>query len=200
VKVDNIQSFAKIFETGPRIRNTIKLFRTLNLWPLHLLLILKKNMKPKYIITIGLLTLVITSCNSGIDQKAKQNTSPPPAGLINLPATNGAIPVNFTDSNKPVISPKPAESANAALNPAHGQPGHRCEIAVGAPLSDAATNSITPGATSNNTPATIQPKNPITNNLQPQLTIPTPKATTRINPAHGQPGHKCDIAVGAPFQ
>ncbi len=77
-------------------------------------------MKPKYIITIGLLTLAITSCNSGIDQKAKQNTSPPPAGLINLPAKNGAVPLNFTDLNKPVISSKPAESANVALNPAHG--------------------------------------------------------------------------------
>lgn len=55
------------------------------------------------------------------------------------------------------------------LNPAHGQPGHRCDIAVGAPLTSPSSNSS------------------------------MLNSDTMLNPAHGQPGHRCDIAVGAPL-
>ncbi len=64
------------------------------------------------------------------------------------------------------------------LNPAHGEPGHRCDIAVGAPL-----NSIPERKTVSNTVGT-----PTTSTASPKL-----------NPSHGQPGHRCDIAVGAPL-
>ena len=60
-----------------------------------------------------------------------------------------------------------------ALNPAHGQPGHRCDIPVGADL--------------NSTPAKSQ---------TPLLNQGT---TGKLNPAHGQPGHRCDIKVGDPL-
>lgn len=91
--------------------------------------------------------------------------------------------------------------ANGPLNPPHGQPGHRCDISVGAPLNSAPAAQqggpqmidMTPG---NNAGATA-----------PQLTMPAtttpaqPQAggTGALNPAHGQPGHRCDIAVGAPL-
>ncbi|HVE60297.1 MAG TPA: hypothetical protein VNA26_00660, partial [Chitinophagaceae bacterium] len=117
-------------------------------------------MKINYILAIGLITAIITSCNSGIDQKAKQ-TSPLPAGsLTNLPVTNTALPVNSTDSNRGAATTTQTSSANAALNPAHGQPGHNCAIAVGAPLSGTATNSITNAVPTSTTPATIQPQSP----------------------------------------
>ncbi len=78
----------------------------------------------------------------------------------------------------------------AKLNPAHGQPGHQCDIAVGAPLpggsaspAAAKTTSVTPVV--QNTPV---PTTPI---------VTAPAVTPGINPAHGQPGHRCDVAVGA---
>ncbi|HEY9561332.1 MAG TPA: hypothetical protein VIR29_11165 [Anseongella sp.] len=68
-------------------------------------------------------------------------------------------------------------ATSAKLNPAHGQPGHRCDIAVGAPL------PASPVA-----PAT-------STDLSPR------KADTRValNPPHGQPGHLCEIPVGSPL-
>jgi hypothetical protein len=65
------------------------------------------------------------------------------------------------------------------MNPAHGQPGHRCDIAVGAPLNSKPTQQTATTATANNQPV--------------QQVAPG------MNPPHGQPGHRCDIAVGAPL-
>lgn len=74
----------------------------------------------------------------------------------------------------------------AALNPAHGQPGHRCDIPVGAPLNGNAGSSQA-------TPA--QSKNLIQN--QPSAT--PVKVADGLNPPHGEPGHRCDIKVGDPL-
>ena len=80
----------------------------------------------------------------------------------------------------------PAQSNGAkstvALNPEHGQPGHRCEIAVGAPL--------------NSAPAAA---------AAPTMALPTPQAivpgsAVTLNPPHGQPGHDCSIQVGQPLK
>jgi uncharacterized protein YvpB len=85
------------------------------------------------------------------------------------------------------------------LNPQHGQPGHRCDIAVGAPLNAPATNTqqdisttispvTTSAAATTNTNVDVQ-------KVSPQLN----SSTTALNPKHGEPGHRCDIAVGAPL-
>ncbi len=66
-------------------------------------------------------------------------------------------------------------ASGVAINPAHGKPGHRCEIAVGTPLNSNPTNNAAPQTA---------------NNLS---------APPTLNPAHGKPGHKCEIAVGAPL-
>ena len=71
------------------------------------------------------------------------------------------------------------------MNPPHGQPGHRCDIPVGAPLNSKPV--------ANPTTAT-QPQAVVTTTQQPvALTAPG------MNPPHGQPNHRCDIAVGAPL-
>jgi hypothetical protein len=75
------------------------------------------------------------------------------------------------------------------MNPPHGQPGHRCDISVGAPLNSKPAP-----------PATVQPA---AATAQPQITMKEVPTTTKtapgMNPPHGEPNHRCDIAVGAPL-
>ena len=66
------------------------------------------------------------------------------------------------------------------INPAHGLPGHRCDLPVGAPL-----NSATAGTTPvNELPST---------SVSPIRIDQTPE----LNPPHGEPYHDCSIPVGA---
>ena len=62
----------------------------------------------------------------------------------------------------------------------HGQPGHRCDIPVGQPLSSA--------------PAVVS-----TSVNKPVTEAPDTLFAKGLNPAHGRPGHRCDIAVGQPL-
>jgi hypothetical protein len=75
------------------------------------------------------------------------------------------------------------------MNPSHGQPGHRCDIPVGSPLnSPLATTSPTASQVISNSSVTA-----------PSAAVTTAKTPKGMNPAHGQPGHRCDIPVGAPL-
>ena len=77
-------------------------------------------------------------------------------------------------------------SSTVMLNPEHGQPGHSCAIAVGAPLNGSSQMQQQPA------PAQGLP-----------MGSPSAPAngggTARLNPAHGQPGHNCAIPVGQPL-
>ncbi len=105
-------------------------------------------------------------------------------------ATPGAATVPVTTGDTMPMAQPVASTATTTtapgMNPAHGQPGHRCDIAVGAPLNSP------PGKT---TPATTN----TTQTVTPTATSTTTKTAPGMNPAHGQPGHRCDIAVGAPL-
>ena len=85
----------------------------------------------------------------------------------------------------PSVTEQPAvPTSTAALNPQHGQPGHRCDIAVGAPL--------------NSPPQQIQqtiPANPVLSNP-----VTNTGGSVTLNPPHGQPGHDCAIPVGQPLR
>ncbi len=111
------------------------------------------------------------------------------SGSTSLPVTmspgTNSIKINpQAVTTPPVVTSQ--QTTNAKLNPAHGQPGHRCDIAVGVPLDS----------------KPIQPTNTITT-AQPPVNVSTqPTAQTTapgMNPPHGQPNHRCDIAVGAPL-
>ena len=116
-------------------------------------------------------------------------------GTSNVPAEAPVTPyVTPSKSATPSLSPvaNPAQTATnvaaatARLNPAHGQPGHRCDIAVGAALpADNAATAPAAGISPLVAPA-------------PSLS-PAPASTAGLNPAHGQPGHRCDIPVGSPL-
>ncbi len=146
--------------------------------------------QPEYDNTIGTTDTTISPAlafpkavaeTSGIANKAS-------AGIIKFD-TAKSVKVN------PMIT-VPAQTISAkstgAVNPAHGKPGHRCEIAVGAPLNsppqapEQQLNSTTPA------PALVQSS---------PAKLPRPAAKSgRINPAHGQPGHSCAIPVGQPLK
>lgn len=124
------------------------------------------------------------ACNSTEGEGNVQlNQSAPPLQPV---ATK--IPVT-ADSNKAVTTPQPRQTA-AALNPAHGMPGHRCDIAVGAPLNSPANT---------NGPAPVQIQTP-QNNAPMMQQVPANTAGVRLNPPHGQPGHDCTIEVGKPLR
>jgi hypothetical protein len=102
---------------------------------------------------------------------------------------------NTTSTNTP--------DKSTGLNPAHGQPGHLCELPVGAPLNSAPTTSktaistVTPNVTPTATTTVSNNASPtVTNPPVANPTTPTPEG---MNPPHGQTNHRCDIAVGAPL-
>ena len=72
------------------------------------------------------------------------------------------------------------------VNPAHGLPGHRCDLPVGAPLTASA------GSTPNPTPTSQLPST----SVSPIRVDQTPK----VNPPHGEPGHDCSVPVGSPLE
>ena len=130
---------------------------------------------------------IFTSC--GPDKKSNVTTTLPTAPL-NSAQTNQA-PVNAPANNNNAVqitSPQNQSGTPAtavALNPAHGLPNHRCDIAVGAPLNS-----------SPQTNGPIVPKLPA-----PSLTLPAQGSVAAgTNPAHGLPGHNCSIPVGAPLK
>lgn len=97
-------------------------------------------------------------------------------------AAVGTTPVNFSTQS---ASQQSATTATTGVNPEHGQPGHRCDIPVGASLS---------------TP--VQPNGSTPQALPQPTALPQPISNTvapGTNPPHGQPGHDCSIAVGAPL-
>jgi hypothetical protein len=89
---------------------------------------------------------------------------------------------NIPEAMPPYAAPQPI--AAAGLNPPHGQPNHRCDIAVGVPL---------------DSPPGTRPTPPVASQLNVPAQTTTPSTTPGMNPPHGQPDHRCDIAVGAPL-
>jgi len=141
--------------------------------------------------------LVMTGCG----YKAEDDTTttvPQNPTQSSLPAAfpsiagDTSIKANPATNVAPVTPTGAASSGAAGINPAHGQPGHRCDIAVGAPL-DSKPVSPPLSGTTQNTAVTTSP----VPTAQPVAT--GAKSAAGINPAHGQPGHRCDIAVGAPL-
>ncbi len=123
-----------------------------------------------------------------------QSPSLPVSGTTAAPGGATAVPTGTTAA--------PAGKAAAGMNPAHGQPGHRCDIAVGAPLNQpaapkGAASPVQPAVSA--TPSISPSATPAITPVKSSANQPAAKTAPGMNPAHGQPGHRCDIAVGAPL-
>lgn len=113
------------------------------------------------------------------------------------PQQNQQISINPAEM-KTSVAPATKQKTAPGMNPPHGEPGHRCDIAVGAPL-----NSSVSKTTTTTTPTTTNTA--VSKSLPATVSAPTtyPDANGKalaVNPAHGEPGHRCDIAVGAPLK
>ncbi|MBL0735932.1 hypothetical protein JI750_03485 [Flavobacterium sp. GN10] len=148
-------------------------------------------MKAKLLISsLAVTSLLFVSCKKELEPQESTATSELVRLGLAKDTTKPATPV----VQNPAANPNTVLSDTKGINPAHGQPGHRCDIAVGAPLNSAPTQQVQ--ATQGQT---VQ-VNPTQQQKMVTTTTATPvKVAKGMNPPHGQPGHRCDIAVGAPL-
>lgn len=139
--------------------------------------------------------LMKAAAESKAAQKPDTVLSAMPAAITQpaTPVVTGSAPVTqpvtLGKNVMPAATTIPAatntqQTTAAGMNPPHGQPNHRCDIPVGAPLNSKPQTTTNPAATISTTTAA-----PATS----QATAPG------MNPPHGQPNHRCDIPVGAPL-
>lgn len=167
-----------------------------------------KFMKTTYLLFITALLAVSCQKEEKASDKISAKASDSLATIKAAEAQLANVPV--TPQTQQIIPQPNAATTNAVpvtkpgMNPPHGQPGHRCDLAVGAPLNSkpaavtpapAATNqtyTVTPAGTATATKmdgSDIQTATPVA-----QKTLPGMEG--KPNPAHGAEGHRCDIPVG----
>lgn len=169
-----------------------------------------------YLVLITLISLfAMTSCGPVNDDSGQTQQVPvPPPGVGQTDPANTVSPQG---QNETPLQVSPAQSnPGVMLNPPHGEPYHRCDIPVGDPLP--ATSSNSPRQPTTNQLQTSAPQPPASNpgvtstpkpmevnvgQVNPAQTQTTAPASTgvkpQLNPPHGQPFHRCDIAVGSPL-
>ncbi len=149
---------------------------------------------------LGLLVLGLTACGS-----AQKDTKQSEVAPVAEQSLEESVPL---EPEIPTQQPVVVENEPVKLNPPHGEPGHRCEIPVGSPLDGSAavdapavTNAPAPPAASK--PVSLAPTVENAQRLNAtqgtQSTAPATGEKPQFNPPHGQPWHRCDIAVGAPL-
>jgi hypothetical protein len=130
-------------------------------------------------IAILLTALIVSSCDMGEKPSLVQ-----PGNTPVVPVTDQPMAPSAGTGSQQV----PLQEVRTALNPKHGMPGHRCDIPEGAPLNS------TPPPAGNNPSAINAPMPPLT-----PTPAPPPQTGVKLNPKHGEPGHRCDLQVGAPL-
>lgn len=139
-----------------------------------------------------------TSPNTVTINSGQATTQPVQVNPQQVQVNPQQVQVNPQQSNVQGVTmtsqPVTAAKSQAGLNPAHGQPGHRCDIPVGAPLNSPPGKAATAPQAS----ITQSPAQTATINQSPVQTANI-KTAPGMNPPHGQPGHRCDIPVGQPL-
>lgn len=156
----------------------------------------------KYIVlfgAVGIITMIsCTQSQKDSKQQPVQQQNQAPQTIVE--SNTSAVPATspeLSTSNEPAVVATTATPPK--LNPPHGQPFHRCDIAVGSPLDSApATTVVNTGATPTLENATAMNNPQVTNPTAP--TVSNVSSTPpKLNPPHGQPYHRCDIPVGSPL-
>ncbi len=150
------------------------------------------------------LTLIACKSNNNeeitVDADAAANTE-----IAEAQRDKSAEPKELLRQVTPSQRQVQAPQTTVMLNPPHGQPGHRCDIAVGAPLPN--DSNVIAQASSQARPVGQGEAMPAVSDgtqvqyVQVAQSQPTyvGKKGEKLNPPHGQPGHRCDIPVGAPL-
>lgn len=128
------------------------------------------------------LGLVMTACSKNQDN----NNNKPEQSAALATSQDNKVANATIESN--------ATSNTVALNPEHGQPGHRCDLQVGQPLNSAPQQAPAPVA--------MQDLGFNTNPNAQSVVVPNNTGQTgkpALNPPHGEPYHNCDIQVGQPL-
>lgn len=146
----------------------------------------KRSIRSAFFIPFLMAGLLMVSCQDKEKTEAAAEES--------QAATEMTLEQKKQQLNRAAPSSAPAANmaSSGAVNPPHGQPGHRCEIPVGAPLDGSGSTkqmTVTPTPTQNATP----PPAPLAPAATSTLASGTP------NPAHGVAGHRCDVKVGDPL-
>lgn len=159
-------------------------------------------------ITMSILGLALTACQNttqeiAVAEDALANTELAEAQRNKSKEDNPFEQMN----NNTTQATLPSTPTGVTLNPPHGQPGHRCDIAVGAPLPN--DGNVVAQAQSQAHPVSQGEAMPVVSGGMPQqvVQVQQPQAQQsyvgpkgeKLNPPHGQPGHRCDIPVGAPL-
>lgn len=120
----------------------------------------------KNLILTVLFILLLTSCKKELEPQSTSIVAPPPAPQNNsvpvMPVATPSPQVAQASPNTNVqVAPQqmaPSQKVAKGMNPPHGQPNHRCDIAVGQPLSlpISKTKSVNVPAPANGS-ATITP-------------------------------------------
>ena len=141
----------------------------------------------KFWLTIGVVSFLLAGCADSGSESDTQDAADVAPEVVQGEAVKSEA-VEFTVSEpEGAVQNQTNVSASAGLNPPHGQPGHDCAIAVGAPLDGSGGQPQAPQA-----PNAVQPV------AQPNFQSGGAPANG-LNPPHGQPGHDCAVAVGAPL-
>lgn len=145
----------------------------------------KKDEKPTYI-----------TDENGVQQPMQFNNAPK-ASLMNQAGVSTNTANNVPAGMQQISAPP------GMMNPAHGQPGHRCDIPVGQPLNgqpaqpqqaSAQNINVNSGQTVTIDPNSVSPGKIVVDQNGKQV-----KTAPGMNPPHGEPGHRCDIPVGQPL-
>jgi hypothetical protein len=140
-------------------------------------------MKKILLSTFVIAAISLSACQERVAEFDNSLPAVQSGNATSLPlAGDSAVSGNAVIQPASVPAQPNGAKSTVALNPEHGQPGHRCEIAVGAPLNSA---PVPAAATKMSLP-------------MPQPIVPGSSVT--LNPPHGQPGHDCSIQVGQPLK
>lgn len=153
-------------------------------------------MKP-FLSLLLVTSLLLTSCKKEVE--TKNSTSP--TYVVPFTEVGKQLKTQTPVQQNPVVGNTNGNVTNAVstgMNPAHGQSGHRCDIAVGEPLNSPAPTNLNKSAAPQVITQQTLPVSASTSTITPAAVAVTPTAAG-MNPPHGQTNHRCDIAVGAPL-